>query len=192
MVRGGARLRSTGSLFGKLDLACRMRRSGYGVGIRYGSSDAPIDRLGVLQAKRNLYEKEACMDARLDLLVTTTGHVPIALSYWLIFGSSIPVLLGLPVEGTDQTHVFRAIMGLYVANALFWSATVAKPDLQRTALWVLFLSISGLAAGCILSIFFDGVPKGILLFYLAAAITIAALAAVSLKKRTMKQEVVKW
>ncbi|RLK02876.1 MULTISPECIES: DUF4345 domain-containing protein [Ruegeria] len=122
------------------------------------------------------------MSARLVLLLAAVGLVPIALSYGLMPGSSIPVLLGFPVEGTNQTHVFRAIMGLYLANALFWLAAVAKPDLQQPALWVLFLFMSGLAVGRMLSILIDGVPNGVLLFFLAAEIAFAALAAVSLRK----------
>ncbi len=121
------------------------------------------------------------MSARLVLLLAAVGLVPIALSYGLMPGSSIPVLLAFPVEGTNQTHVFRAIMGLYLANALFWLAAASKPELQRPALWVLFLFMSGLAVGRILSILIDGVPNGILLFFLAAEIAFAALAAVSLK-----------
>ena len=122
------------------------------------------------------------MSARIVLVLAATGLVPIALSYGLMPGSSIPVLLGFSVEGTNQTHVFRAIMGLYLANALFWLAAVVKPDLQRPALWVLFLFMSGLAVGRMLSILIDGVPNGVLLFFLAAELAFAALAAVSLRK----------
>ncbi|WP_170429729.1 DUF4345 family protein [Ruegeria arenilitoris] len=78
------------------------------------------------------------MSARIVPLLATADLVPIALSYGLVPGSSIPVLLGFPVVRTNQTHVFRAIMGLYLANALFWLAAASKPELQRPALWVLF------------------------------------------------------
>ncbi len=41
------------------------------------------------------------MSARLVLLRATVGLVPIAVSYGLMPGSSIPVLAGYPVERTN-------------------------------------------------------------------------------------------
>ncbi|AXT27669.1 DUF4345 domain-containing protein [Ruegeria sp. AD91A] len=122
------------------------------------------------------------MTARLVLLLAAVGLVPIALSYGLVPGRSVPFLLGFPVEGTNQSHVFRAIMGLYLTNAVFWLVATVKPELQRPALWVLLLFMSGLAAGRLLSILIDGFPSGILWFYLFAELAFAALAATSLRR----------
>lgn len=116
------------------------------------------------------------MTDRLLLILAALGLVPIALSYGVIPTKSVTYLLGFPVEGINQTHVFRAIMGLYLANAAFWLIAAAKPQLQRPALWVLFLFMAGLAAGRILSILLDGVPGAALLFYLLAELIFAALA----------------
>ncbi len=122
------------------------------------------------------------MTDRLLLLLAALGLVPIALSYGLVPSASVTYLLGFPVEGINQTHVFRAIMGLYLANATFWLVAAGKPDLQRPALWVLFLFMLGLAFGRVLSIILDGMPGPILLFYLVAELFFAALAFVSLRK----------
>lgn len=73
-------------------------------------------------------------------------------------------------------------MGLYLANASFWLVAAGKPDLQRPALWVLFLFMVGLAFGRVLSIILDGMPGPILLFYLVAELFFAALAFVSLRR----------
>lgn len=116
------------------------------------------------------------MSDRIVLIIAALGLVPIALSYGLVPGKSLPVLMGFPVEGVNQTHVFRAIMGLYFANAVFWIAGYLSPVYRIPALWSLFIFMSGLAAGRVLSIVVDGVPSPVLVFYLLAEIAFASLA----------------
>ncbi|MFK7870878.1 MAG: DUF4345 domain-containing protein [Roseobacter sp.] len=94
----------------------------------------------------------------------------------------MPYLLGFPVEGVQQTHVFRAIMGLYFANIVFWIAGARITSMTRPALWSLLVFMGGLAVGRILSVIVDGVPNVVLLFYLGAEIAFAALAARHLTK----------
>ncbi|MBE1297352.1 MAG: DUF4345 domain-containing protein [Rhodobacteraceae bacterium] len=120
------------------------------------------------------------MTARLLLLLAALGLVPIALSYGVVPSASVSYLLGFPVEGTNQTHVFRAIMGLYLANAAFWLIAANRPALHRAALWVLFLFMVGLAAGRILSILVDGMPNTVLMLYLVAELAFGVMAAVIL------------
>ncbi|MBO9475378.1 DUF4345 domain-containing protein [Shimia sp. R10_1] len=122
------------------------------------------------------------MNAKLLLMLAALGLVPIALSYGIAPGSSLPYLLGFSVETTNHTHVFRAIMGLYLANAAFWLIAAVKPALQHAALWVLFLFMAGLATGRILSILADGMPNAVLMFYLLAELAFAILAALTLSK----------
>ncbi|MCT8159631.1 DUF4345 domain-containing protein [Pseudoruegeria sp. SHC-113] len=124
------------------------------------------------------------MSDRLVLILAALGLVPIALSYGVMPSATVTYLLGFPVEGVNQTHVFRAIMGLYLANALFWLAGASRPNLTIPALWVLFLFMAGLAAGRILSIVLDGMPNGVLLFYLVAELFFAALALRCLRAAT--------
>ncbi len=123
------------------------------------------------------------MADRTLLLLAALGLVPIALSYGLVPSASVTYLLSFPVEGTNQTHVFRAIMGLYLANAVFWLIAAGKPELQRPALWVLFLFMVGLAAGRALSIIVDGMPGFVLLFYLLAELVFGTLAFLSLRRK---------
>ncbi len=124
------------------------------------------------------------MTARLLLLLAAFGLVPIALSYGVVPSASISYLLGFPVEGTSQTHVFRAIMGLYLANAAFWVIAANRPELQNAALWVLFLFMVGLAAGRILSILVDGMPNTVLVLYLLAELAFGAMAALLLFRKS--------
>ena len=122
------------------------------------------------------------MTERSLLILAALGLVPIALSYGLMPSASVTYLLGFPVEGVNQTHVFRAIMGLYLANALFWLVASTKPKLQQSALWVLFLFMAGLAGGRALSILLDGLPGAILVFYLIAELVFAVLSLMLLLK----------
>lgn len=122
------------------------------------------------------------MTDRVLLLFAALGLTPIALSYGVAPGTSVTTLLGFPVEGTNHTHVFRAIMGLYLANTVFWIAGALRPGLRRAALWSLFIFMGGLAAGRILSVIVDGLPNGVLIFYLLAELVLAALALICLRR----------
>lgn len=120
------------------------------------------------------------MNPRFVLVFGAIGLVPIALSYGVSPSRSLSYLLGFEVTGTNQTHVFRAIMGLYLANAAFWLAAAMRPPLVVPALWVMFLFMSGLAAGRVLSLVLDGMPSPVLIFYLVAELVLAILAAKAL------------
>ena len=110
------------------------------------------------------------MSARVVFLLGAIGLLPIALSYGVSPEKTLPFLLGFSVEGVNHTHVFRAVMGLYLANATFWLVASQHPNLTVPALWVMLLFMGGLTARRLLSIVIDGVHNGVLLFYLAAEI----------------------
>ncbi len=74
------------------------------------------------------------MTDRLLLILAAIGLVPIALSYGVVPSASVTYLFDFPVEGTNQTHIFRAITGLYLANATFWLVAAGKPKLRRSVL----------------------------------------------------------
>ena len=116
------------------------------------------------------------MTDRILLLLAALGLVPIALSYGLLPEKSVTYLLGFPVETLNHVHVFRAIMGLYLANAILWLAGYQQSSLRKPALWSLFIFMAGLAAGRILSLIVDGIPSFVLVFYLVAELVFAALA----------------
>nr|WP_286193901.1 DUF4345 domain-containing protein [Tropicibacter sp. R16_0] len=118
-------------------------------------------------------------------MLGAVGLVPIALSYGLMPQTTVTWLFGFPVEGTNQTHIFRAIMGLYLANAAFWLFAVFRPGLRRTGLWIMVLFMVGLAAGRVLSIVVDGMPGIVLWAYLGAEV-IFALLAINCLKQTEK------
>lgn len=59
------------------------------------------------------------MSDRVVLFLAAMGLVPIALSYGLVPSQPVNYLLGFQVDGTNHTHVFRVIVGLYLANVGF-------------------------------------------------------------------------
>lgn len=119
-------------------------------------------------------------------MLAAIGLVPIALFYGLAPSITLPYLLGFPVEGLQQTHVFRAIMGLYLANVAFWISGALIPSLTRPALWALLVFMAGLASGRVISLLVDGTPNFVLLFFLGAEIVFGTLAAINLKKTTLR------
>lgn len=107
---------------------------------------------------------------RLYLLLIVFLIVPIALNYGLAPAKSLPEVLDIAVSGTDQTHVFRALMCLYLGAAVFWAIAAFTPSWQRTAvIWGIFFAFS-LAIGRLLSLAVDGRPSLLLLVYLALEI----------------------
>lgn len=107
---------------------------------------------------------------RLYLLLIVFLIVPIALSYGLRPGSTLPQVLDITVSGTDQTHVFRALMCLYLGAAVFWAIAAFTPSWQRTAvIWGIFFAFS-LAVGRVISLIVDGRPSLLLLVYLGLEI----------------------
>lgn len=107
---------------------------------------------------------------RYYLLLVVALVVPIALSYGVDPQSVLPTALDISVSGTDQTHILRAMMCLYLGAALFWLIAAFTPSWQRTAvIWAIFFSVS-LAVGRAISLFVDGPPSSLLVIYLVLEI----------------------
>ena len=54
--------------------------------------------------------------ARFYLLFSAAGLTLVALSYGVAPADVLPRLMDVNVEGTDLTHIFRAVMGLYLGG----------------------------------------------------------------------------
>ena len=112
---------------------------------------------------------------RMYLLLCMFLIVPIALNYGLAPSSMLPRTLDIAVSGTDQVHVFRALMCLYLGAAIFWAIAAFTPSWQRTAvIWAIFFAFS-LAAGRVISLIVDGWPSLLLIVYLGLEIVGGAL-----------------
>jgi Domain of unknown function (DUF4345) len=81
--------------------------------------------------------------------------------------------MNVTVEGTDQTHIFRALGCLYLGMVAFClTAAFARPSWQHVAvIWAMFFAYS-LAIGRIISLIVDGFPSPMLLFYLAVELVV--------------------
>lgn len=111
------------------------------------------------------------------LLAMAIGLNPIALSYGAAPQASLPLLYGIEASDVPTRHVFRAIMGLYLAMICFWLAGAMRPALRVPALWGLLVFTMGLALGRGLSMLLDGWPGPLLFIYLPAEVALAASAA---------------
>ena len=100
------------------------------------------------------------------LVIAALGLTPIALSYGLVPGTSMDYLFQVPVSDVNGRHIFRAVMGLYLALALFWVAGALRADIRQAALLSLVVFMLGLAAGRVLSLIVDGIPSPLLVVYL--------------------------
>jgi hypothetical protein len=110
---------------------------------------------------------------RLFLLVFGVGLVPVALSYGAVPEQSLPLLYGLADPDLTTRHLFRAMMGLYLAMIAFWIVGSMRPDLRMPALWSAFVFVTGIALGRGLSLLLDGWPQPLLVVYLLLEILLA-------------------
>lgn len=113
---------------------------------------------------------------RLFLLLMSISLVPIALSYGLVPGKSLPLLYGIADPDLPVRHVFRAVMGLYLGMICFWFAGFLQRNLRIAALWTVFVFVTGIALGRLSSLGLDGWPGPLLVFYLLAELVLAATA----------------
>ena len=118
---------------------------------------------------------------RFYLLFSAAGLFAIALSYGVAPAEILPKVLELSVEGTDLTHIFRAVMGLYLAMIVLWVLGALRPNLTSAAVIAEVVFMFGLAFGRVLSIIVDGVPSILLVAYTALEIVMGCWGILILK-----------
>ena len=121
--------------------------------------------------------------SRFYLLFSAAGLLPIALSYGIDPNQILPKFLQTyPISG-DLLHVFRAIMGLYLATIVLWLlGAICDGPLMRTALVSEIVFMAGLAAGRLLSLLLDGWPSPMLIAYTVAELVLASWGVLCLRK----------
>ena len=100
------------------------------------------------------------------LLVAACGLTPIALSYGVEPSVSLNYLFDIDASPTNVSHIFRAIMGLYIALVLFWLLGAFTKRYKLHALYSLMIFMFGLAVGRAVSLIIDGMPHWLLVVYL--------------------------
>jgi Domain of unknown function (DUF4345) len=125
---------------------------------------------------------------KLFLLFVAVILVPPALSYGIDPAAVLPKSMNIAVEGTDQTEMFRAIMGLYLGMTIFCIIAAFTPAWRHVAtIWAVFFLYS-IAAGRILSLIVDGLPSRILLFYMTVELIGGTLGLIVLFRERQKLE----
>lgn len=74
---------------------------------------------------------------------------------------------GFEALDANLAHILRAIMGLYIALALFWLYAAFSDEHRTTAVLTTVVFAGGLVSGRLLSLSLDGRPKSLLLVYVA-------------------------
>jgi len=116
------------------------------------------------------------------LLIAAIGLTPIAFSYGFMPQKSLHYLFDVSVSDTNSIHIFRAVMGLYLALVLFWITGSFKVQVRQAALYSLIVFMLGLAAGRILSLVVDGIPHWLLVVYLVLELVFGVLGILLIKK----------
>ena len=125
---------------------------------------------------------------KLFLLVGATVLVPVALSYGVDPAVILPKFMNIRVEGVDQTHIFRALMCLYLGMSTFCAIAAFTSSWRHVAvIWAVFFAFS-LAIGRILSLIVDGMPSRILLLYLAVELALGIWGLAVLARERRKAE----
>ena len=120
---------------------------------------------------------------RFYLIFSAVGLLPIALSYGIDPNQILPKLLQIQPVEPGVIHIFRAIMGLYLATIVLWLlGAIRGGGLMRTALIAEIVFMVGLAAGRILDLLVAGWPSPMLIAYAVAELVLAAWGVFCLKK----------
>jgi hypothetical protein len=121
---------------------------------------------------------------RFYLLFSAAGLVVVAASYGVAPEAFLPKVLDLTVGGTDLTHVFRALMGLYLGMIVLWVLGAFRTSLTRAAVIGEITFMFGLAFGRVLSIIVDGIPSVLLVGYTVVEALMGSWGVLILRKRS--------
>ena len=104
--------------------------------------------------------------AEMLLLISSIGLLPVALCYGLYPKTTLKKLYNVEVRTINMANIFRAIMGLYLANIFYWMLAFWGFVGTRAALGSLTVFMLGLAFGRTVSWCVDGKANTLLVIYL--------------------------
>ncbi|MGR5061293.1 DUF4345 domain-containing protein [Photobacterium sp. DNB22_13_2] len=122
----------------------------------------------------------------LFLIVAACGLMPIALSYGFNPVMSLQYLFSIDATPTNISHIFRAVMGLYLALVMFWLLGAFTKKYKLHALYSLVVFMLGLAAGRALSLIVDGIPHWLLVIYLVLELGFGVIGLKMIKKERVE------
>ena len=109
------------------------------------------------------------------LILTAIGVALVSLGYGVNPKLGMPLLYGIDIESVNQINMYRAIMGLYLAISLYWIIGALNENVKLSALWSMFVFMAGIGSGRLISVYLDGIPSTIFMFFLFIAVISAAL-----------------
>ena len=109
------------------------------------------------------------------LILTAIGVALVSLGYGVNPKLGMPLLYGIDIESVNQINMYRAIMGLYLAISLYWIVGALNENVKLSALWSMFVFMAGIGSGRLISVYLDGIPSTIFMFFLFIAVISAAL-----------------
>ncbi len=116
------------------------------------------------------------------LWVSAIGLIPVALSYGVVPELSMNWLFGITVELPNEAHIFRGVMGLYLAFVTLWILGATNENYERAAILSEIFFMSGLAVGRLLSVLVDGWPHWLLASYIVVEAILAVAGIILLKQ----------
>jgi hypothetical protein len=120
---------------------------------------------------------------RFYLLFSAAGLFMIALSYGIAPAAILPMALDVTVETTDLTHIFRAVMGLYLGMIVLWVLGAFRARLTTVAVIAEVVFMLGLAFGRVVSMLIDGMPSLLLVVYAVLEIVMGLWGVLILKNQ---------
>ena len=109
------------------------------------------------------------------LILTAIGVALVSLGYGVNPKLGMPLLYGIDIESVNQINMYRAIMGLYLAISLYWIIGALNENVKLSALWSMFVFMAGIGSGSLISVYLDGTPSTIFMFFLFIEIISAVL-----------------
>ncbi len=116
------------------------------------------------------------------LWISAIGLIPVALSYGVVPELSMNWLFGITVEVPNEAHIFRGVMGLYLALVMLWILGATNENYERAAILSEIFFMSGLAVGRLLSVLVDGWPHWLLAGYIVVEAILAVAGIILLKQ----------
>jgi hypothetical protein len=95
----------------------------------------------------------------LHLGLSSLTIIGVGLAYGIYPNRILPFFFDFKVQSIDLNNVFRAIMGLYLSLAVYWTTGIFKPEHWKNTTLISVIFMGGLASGRIISIFLDGIPS---------------------------------
>ena len=108
--------------------------------------------------------------------------IPIVAAAALVYGFQPDFLFELSTQTTDESNIYKAIMGLYLCFAAFWCIGLRQTSYWKAATISNMLFMLGLGLGRLISFATDGMPSVVLLLGSVGEITLAVYAYSQLKK----------